>query len=69
MLFSNQVDGISAAHTPDALVNIPHAQAPLVTVDRLESGFTRNIRSDNYGRALAPPRSTSSPRVRGILCT
>ena len=53
MLFSNQVDGIISGAHSDALVNIPHAQAPLVTVDRLESGFYPNIRSDNYGGARA----------------
>ena len=28
MLFSNQVDGHYQRRSPDALVNIPHAQAP-----------------------------------------
>ena len=53
MLFANQVDGIISGAHSDALVNVPHAQAPLVTVDRLETGFYPNIRSDNYGGARA----------------
>lgn len=53
MLFANQVDGIITGAHSDALVNVPHAQAPLVTVDRRETGFYPNIRSDNYGGAHA----------------
>ena len=67
MLFSNQVDGIISGAHSDALVNIPHAQAPLVTVDRLESGFYPNIRSDNYGGARAATEHLIATGAQNIV--
>ncbi len=67
MLFSNGWTALSAAHS-DALVNIPHAQAPLVTVDRLKAAFA-SYRSDNYGGARAPPRNFLIATGARILCT
>ena len=67
MLFSNQVDGIISGAHSDALVNIPHAQAPLVTVDRLESGFYPNVRSDNYGGARAATEHLIATGAQNIV--
>ena len=67
MLEANQVDGIISGAHSDALVNIPHAQAPLVTVDRLESGFYPNIRSDNYGGARAATEHLIATGAQNIV--
>lgn len=67
MLFSNQVDGIISGAHSDALVNIPHAQAPLVTVDRLESGFYPNVRSDNYEGARAATEHLIATGAQNIV--
>lgn len=67
MLFANQVDGIISGAHSEALVNVPHAQAPLVTIDRLETGFYPNIRSDNYGGARMATEHLIATGSRNIV--
>lgn len=51
MLLSNQVDGIITGAHSQVVANLPHVQAPLVTVDRPGTQKYPNIRADNYAGA------------------
>ncbi|MDY3049120.1 MAG: LacI family DNA-binding transcriptional regulator [Rothia sp. (in: high G+C Gram-positive bacteria)] len=56
MLIANQVDGVITGAHSQVVANFPHWGAPLVTIDRQQTGRGPNISCDNFSGAF---RATS----------
>ena len=67
MLLSNQVDGIITGAHSQVVANLPHVQAPLVTVDRPGTQKYPNIRADNYAGARMAVEHLVATGARNIL--
>lgn len=48
MLIANQVDGVITGAHSSLVADFPHLGAPIVTIDRAETGRAPNVRCDNY---------------------
>ena len=67
MLFAHQVDGIITGSHSQAVAQLPQVQAPLVAIDRPETGPYPNIRSDNYAGARQATEHLIGTGARRIL--
>lgn len=56
MLIANQVDGVITGAHSDVVAQFPHLGAPLVTIDRQETGRGPNIACDNFDGAYRATR-------------
>ena len=67
MLFAHQVDGIITGSHSQVVAQLPQVQAPLVAIDRPETGPYPNIRSDNYAGARQATEHLIGTGARRIL--
>lgn len=56
MLIANQVDGVITGAHSQVVANFPHLGAPLITIDRQETGRGPNISCDNFDGAYRATR-------------
>ncbi|WP_421083250.1 LacI family DNA-binding transcriptional regulator [Rothia nasimurium] len=56
MLIANQVDGVITGAHSEVVENFPHFGAPLVTIDRLDTGKAPNVSCDNFDGAYRATR-------------
>lgn len=67
MLLANQVDGIITGAHSQAVAQFTHLRAPLVTVDRADTGRYPTVRSDNYAGARMATEHLLATGARRIL--
>lgn len=67
MLIANQVDGVITGAHSSLVAEFPHLGAPLVTIDRAETGRAPNIRCDNYDGAYRASTLLAERGSRNIL--
>lgn len=56
MLIANQVDGVITGAHSQVVANFPHLGAPLITIDRQNTGRGANISCDNFDGAYRATR-------------
>lgn len=66
MLIANQVDGVITGAHSDVVAQFPHLGAPLVTIDRQETGRGPNIACDNFDGAYRATRLLIEGGARSI---
>lgn len=66
MLIANQVDGVITGAHSDVVAQFPHLSAPLVTIDRQETGRGPNIACDNFEGAYQATRLLVEGGARAI---
>ncbi|GGH60704.1 LacI family DNA-binding transcriptional regulator [Rothia aerolata] len=67
MLLANQVDGVITGAHSDVVANAPYLAAPLVTIDREETGRYPNIRCDNVDGARQATRALLEGGARRVV--
>ncbi|WP_237200220.1 LacI family DNA-binding transcriptional regulator [Rothia nasimurium] len=72
MLLANQVDGVITGAHSHVVENFPHFGAPLVTIDRVDTGKAPNVSCDNFDGAYRATRlliETGATHIAHITST